>query len=753
MAPFEVMISESQERMLAVVRPERWDDVREVCERWGLPVAVIGRVTDDGDVAIVEGGLDRDGRPDPGAVELARIPAPALTSDAIVHDRLAAPPARRRAAPAPGAPAEPSDGLPERGMDPGAVLLGAARRAEPVEPARGSTSSTTARPGEHGRRARSRGAAVIRIKGTTKALVAATDGNQAVGRARPVARGRAERRRGHPQRVDHRRPAARRDELPELRRPDPPGGVLAAPRGRPRPRRRLPGARPAGHRRQRLALQRVAGRARSRPTPEIGVVGLLDDVATRVGPAFVEAGDIVVLVGRVDARAGRERLRRSSPGVARRTARRRSTSAARRPLQRFIREAIARGLVASAQDVAGGGLAVAIAEGCIWGADDRASGRSSGCRSPARRPSSCSARARRAIVLSCRPRHAPALDPARPPARAAGRGARARSAATGSSIELAGQGATGAAEERGSRVADAVDVPIADLRHAWEHGPRPGARRGRPTARCRRTAEMCGVFGVVLPAGREARGRRRSPRSACSPSSTAARSRPAWPSATARADALQGPRDDRLGPRRAAPARACAGNLAIAHCRYSTTGSTVWENAQPTFRLGPRRALAIGHNGNLVNTRELLGQLRGGRARLPASTDTELLTALLADEPAADTVEALLRVLPRVRGAYSLVVLDERRVIGVRDPFGFRPLVLGRLPAPGRPTGPSSPACGATTTPAPAGSSAPRRPASTSSGRSTSATSSRARSSSSSPAARRARSASPRRRRRCASSS
>src|SRR3989454_2292482 len=123
------------------------------------------------------------------------------------------------------------------------------------------------------------------------------------------------------------------------------------------------------------------------------------------------------------------------------------------------------------------------------------------------------------------------------------------------------------------------------------------------------------------------------------------------------------------------------GRLAIAHCRYSTTGSTVWENAQPTFRLGPRRAIAIGHNGNLVNTRELLGRLRGGRARLPASTDTELMTALLADEPAADTVDALLRVLPTLRGAYSLVILDERRVIGVRDPFGFRPLVLGRLPA------------------------------------------------------------------------
>ena len=101
--------------------------------------------------------------------------------------------------------------------------------------------------------------------------------------------------------------------------------------------------------------------------------------------------------------------------------------------------------------------------------------------------------------------------------------------------------------------------------------------------------------------------------------------------------------------------------------------------------------MAVGHNGNLVNTRELLGQLRGGRSRLPASTDTELLTALLADEPSADTVGALLRVLPRVRGAYSLVVLDERRVIGVRDPFGFRPLVLGRLPGPSAAEGAAEP--------------------------------------------------------------
>jgi len=125
------------------------------------------------------------------------------------------------------------------------------------------------------------------------------------------------------------------------------------------------------------------------------------------------------------------------------------------------------------------------------------------------------------------------------------------------------------------------------------------------------------------------------------------------------------------------------GHLAIAHCRYSTTGSTVWENSQPAFRLGPRRVVAVGHNGNLVNTRHLLDLLPGGRRRLRGSTDTELLTALLAGQPGGDLVDILVEVLPQVSGAYALVVMDETRVIGVRDPHGFRPLALGRLRAGG----------------------------------------------------------------------
>jgi amidophosphoribosyltransferase len=125
------------------------------------------------------------------------------------------------------------------------------------------------------------------------------------------------------------------------------------------------------------------------------------------------------------------------------------------------------------------------------------------------------------------------------------------------------------------------------------------------------------------------------------------------------------------------------GQRAIAHCRYSTTGSTIWENSQPQFRLGPRRRVAVGHNGNLVNTQDLLDQLPGGRTRLVGTTDTELLTALLAEEEGSDLVDALLHLLPRVSGAYSLVVMDERRVIGARDPYGFRPLVLGRMAVDG----------------------------------------------------------------------
>jgi amidophosphoribosyltransferase len=174
------------------------------------------------------------------------------------------------------------------------------------------------------------------------------------------------------------------------------------------------------------------------------------------------------------------------------------------------------------------------------------------------------------------------------------------------------------------------------------------------------------------------------------------------------------------------------GHIAVGHCRYSTSGSSVWQNAQPTFRATPSGSLALGHNGNLTNTLELADLVAAsdgpgdsgsyGGGEIEATSDTDVLTALftlpLADLPGgpretagADTgaangsaarvtgvtgtghrnspvasgtagrgIEAAaLAALPLVRGAYSLVFMDERTLYAARDPQGFRPLVLGRL--------------------------------------------------------------------------
>jgi amidophosphoribosyltransferase len=130
------------------------------------------------------------------------------------------------------------------------------------------------------------------------------------------------------------------------------------------------------------------------------------------------------------------------------------------------------------------------------------------------------------------------------------------------------------------------------------------------------------------------------------------------------------------------------GHIAVGHCRYSTSGSSVWENAQPTFRATPSASLALGHNGNLINTLELAGLLGRDAAGLgsKATSDTDVLTALFAangtvsgggEHPGVEG--AALAVLPQVRGAFSLVFMDEHTLYAARDPQGFRPLVLGRL--------------------------------------------------------------------------
>ncbi|HEY7401200.1 MAG TPA: amidophosphoribosyltransferase [Actinomycetota bacterium] len=121
------------------------------------------------------------------------------------------------------------------------------------------------------------------------------------------------------------------------------------------------------------------------------------------------------------------------------------------------------------------------------------------------------------------------------------------------------------------------------------------------------------------------------------------------------------------------------GDLGIGHTRYSTTGSTTWDNAQPAFKTDGERSIALGHNGNLVNTREL-AELAGRNGS--ATTDSDLVATLLANRmgDGADLEEAALGVLPGLRGAFCLVMLDERSLFAVRDPHGIRPLAIGRLP-------------------------------------------------------------------------
>ncbi|HEU5419782.1 MAG TPA: amidophosphoribosyltransferase [Streptosporangiaceae bacterium] len=182
------------------------------------------------------------------------------------------------------------------------------------------------------------------------------------------------------------------------------------------------------------------------------------------------------------------------------------------------------------------------------------------------------------------------------------------------------------------------------------------------------------------------------------------------------------------------------GHMTVGHCRYSTSGSSVWANAQPTFRATPTTSLALGHNGNLTNTLELAA-LAGARAVGPdqATSDTDVLTALFAapTAPPQDVLPGMpgdvtaagggsglaaggqgappdgtgsvpgdgelpgtgaapgdgalparvgsvelgaMATLPLVRGAFSLVFMDERTLYAARDPQGFRPLVIGRLP-------------------------------------------------------------------------
>ncbi len=462
MAPVEVLTSESQERMVVIARPERLPEIAAICARWGIPCAVIGRVTDDGDIAVIEGGLDTEGQPNPGARELARMPARALASEAIEFDRPAAPPPRRRRAPAPGIPETAGDGLPERGMDPGAVLLGLlgspnlASRAWVAEQYDRHVQTNTVGGAGHG-------AAVLRLKGTRRALVATTDGNEAVSAIDPylgAALSVAEAARNVS--ITGARPLGVTNCLNfgDPTRPEAFWQLREAVRGLGDACRALGLPVTGGN----VSLYNEAPGSAIAPTPEIGIVGLLDDVTLLVGPAFTADGDVVLLAGATEPGLGGSAYA-ALAGLAAEDDLPGLDLGAEAAAQAFIRDAIAARSVTAAQDVSGGGLAVVLAEMAIWGGRGgrfRVAVASSPAvalfgESPSR------------IVLTVRPADVPAVR-----ALASRRGVPlAELGIVGGPqllVELVGEGATGAAEGRGVGVADALEVTLSDLRHAWEQG-------------------------------------------------------------------------------------------------------------------------------------------------------------------------------------------------------------------------------------------------------------------------------------------
>ncbi len=124
--------------------------------------------------------------------------------------------------------------------------------------------------------------------------------------------------------------------------------------------------------------------------------------------------------------------------------------------------------------------------------------------------------------------------------------------------------------------------------------------------------------------------------------------------------------------------RGLDGQIAIGHTRYSTTGSAHWDNAQPLVHHGSARTIALGHNGNLVNASELRAELAEQGIRLRTTSDSEVIAALVASDP-APLEEAVANAMRKLDGAFSVVALSEGKLLAFRDPHGFRPLCLGRL--------------------------------------------------------------------------
>ncbi|MFT4050420.1 MAG: amidophosphoribosyltransferase [Solirubrobacterales bacterium] len=127
--------------------------------------------------------------------------------------------------------------------------------------------------------------------------------------------------------------------------------------------------------------------------------------------------------------------------------------------------------------------------------------------------------------------------------------------------------------------------------------------------------------------------------------------------------------------------RGLTGNMAVGHVRYSTTGSSGWENTQPIYR-ADNHMIALAHNGNLINAVELHAELREQGVTFRSTSDSEIIAALVSNSQAETIQDAVAEIMPRLKGAYSTVIVNKEMVVGFRDPGGIRPLALGKIPTP-----------------------------------------------------------------------
>src|SRR5438105_4034185 len=125
------------------------------------------------------------------------------------------------------------------------------------------------------------------------------------------------------------------------------------------------------------------------------------------------------------------------------------------------------------------------------------------------------------------------------------------------------------------------------------------------------------------------------------------------------------------------------GSLAIGHTRYSTAGDSALLNAQPIMARCHKGSIALAHNGNLVNAPEIRNRLERQGSIFQTTSDTEVIVHLIAQSKEQTLPEAIADSLRRVEGAFSLVMITPDRIFAARDPRGFRPLAMGRIPAAG----------------------------------------------------------------------